>query len=109
MISFGYCSLQMSAVDAPFIEVLDIFETGGTDGMSKDSVNKIEKIEISMENNVDSSGEKMCCLVCLQVSLSIIFLELHDVCLQCVRLLTIPFFISSGLPNWGNGEVLASL
>ncbi|ONK72673.1 uncharacterized protein A4U43_C04F21890 [Asparagus officinalis] len=57
---------QMSAVDAPFIEVLDIFETGGTGGMSKDSVNKLEKIRISKENNVDDSGEKICCSVCLQ-------------------------------------------
>ncbi|ONK55889.1 uncharacterized protein A4U43_C10F2000 [Asparagus officinalis] len=58
---------QMSAVDAPFIEVLDIFETGGgTDGMSNDSVNKLGNIRISKENNVDASGEKICCSVCLQ-------------------------------------------
>ena len=73
----------MSAVDAPFIEVLDIFETGSTGGMSKDSVNKLEKIKISMENNVDSSGEKMSCSVCLQVNLSIIF-GLRNVCFQNV-------------------------
>ncbi|ONK67829.1 uncharacterized protein A4U43_C05F4220 [Asparagus officinalis] len=50
---------QMSAVDAPFIEVLDIFETGGTGGMSKDSVNKLEKSKISKQNNGDDFGEKI--------------------------------------------------
>ncbi|XP_020270661.1 NEP1-interacting protein 1-like [Asparagus officinalis] len=53
---------QMSAVDAPFIEVLDIFETGGTGGMSKDSVNKLEKSKISKQNNGDDFGEKICYL-----------------------------------------------
>jgi len=100
----------MSAMDAPFIEVLDIFETGGTGGMSKDSVSRLEKIKISMENNVDSAGEKMCCSVCLQVSLAIIF-QLLDVCLQCVPIAddSFHFLYSSGLSNWGNGEMLASL
>ncbi|ONK54984.1 uncharacterized protein A4U43_UnF8930 [Asparagus officinalis] len=53
---------KMSAVDAPFIEVLDIFETGGTGGMSKDSVNKLEKSKISKQNNGDDFGEKICYL-----------------------------------------------
>ncbi|XP_020269495.1 NEP1-interacting protein 1-like [Asparagus officinalis] len=53
---------QMSAVDAPFNEVLDIFETGGTGGMSKDSVNKLEKSKISKQNNGDDFGEKICYL-----------------------------------------------
>ncbi|ONK75901.1 uncharacterized protein A4U43_C03F21760 [Asparagus officinalis] len=53
---------SMSAVDAPFIEVLDIFETGGTGGMSKDSVNKLEKSKISKQNNGDDFGEKICYL-----------------------------------------------
>ncbi|ONK67083.1 uncharacterized protein A4U43_C06F15520 [Asparagus officinalis] len=53
---------QMSVFDAPFIEVLDIFETGGTGGMSKDSVNKLEKSKISKQNNGDDFGEKICYL-----------------------------------------------
>ncbi|KAJ0969846.1 hypothetical protein J5N97_022723 [Dioscorea zingiberensis] len=57
---------QMNAVDLPFIEVIDLFETGGTKGMSKDCVDKIPKISITAENNVDASGEKICCSVCLQ-------------------------------------------
>ncbi|ONK66400.1 uncharacterized protein A4U43_C06F7450 [Asparagus officinalis] len=59
---------QMSAVDAPFIEVLDIFETGGTGGMSKDSVNKLEKSKISKQNNGDDFGEKICYLFAFRLS-----------------------------------------
>ncbi|KAM0938689.1 putative transcription factor C2H2 family [Dioscorea sansibarensis] len=57
---------QMNAVDLPFVEAIDLFETGGTRGMSKDLVDKIPKISVTAENNVDDSGEKICCSVCLQ-------------------------------------------
>lgn len=57
----------MNAVDLPFAEAIDLFETGGTKGMSKDSVDKIPKVSVTAENNVDDSGEKICCSVCLQV------------------------------------------
>ncbi|XP_010943466.1 NEP1-interacting protein 1 [Elaeis guineensis] len=57
---------QMSAMDSPYIEVPDFFETGGSVGMSKDSVSKLPKIEITTDNNVDASGDRICCSVCLQ-------------------------------------------
>ncbi|RWR92376.1 zinc finger protein [Cinnamomum micranthum f. kanehirae] len=57
---------QMSAVETTFEEVVDIFETGGAKGLSGDSVDKLPKIEITRKNNVDTSGEKICCSVCLQ-------------------------------------------
>ncbi|KAK1273145.1 NEP1-interacting protein 1 [Acorus gramineus] len=57
---------QMSAVDSTFVEFLDIFETGGTKGLSKELVDEIPKITITAENNIDSSGERTCCSVCLQ-------------------------------------------
>ncbi|KAK1261834.1 NEP1-interacting protein 1 [Acorus gramineus] len=57
---------QMSAVDSTFGEFLDIFETGGTKGLSKESVEKIQKITITAKNNMDASGEEICCSVCLQ-------------------------------------------
>ncbi|XP_008785049.1 NEP1-interacting protein 1 [Phoenix dactylifera] len=57
---------QMSALDSPYIEVPDFFETGDPVGMSKDSVDKLPKIEITTDNNVDASGDRICCSVCLQ-------------------------------------------
>lgn len=57
----------MSAMDSPYIEVPDFFETGDPVGMSKDSVDKLPKIEITTDDNVDASGDRICCSVCLQV------------------------------------------
>ncbi|KAI3960653.1 hypothetical protein MKX01_003827 [Papaver californicum] len=57
---------QMSSTDTTFEEVLDIFETGGVKGLTGDSVTKIPKIEITGKNNVDASGDCICCSVCLQ-------------------------------------------
>lgn len=59
---------QMSAVEPRFEEVRNIFDTGGNRarGLPGDSVEKIPKITITNENNVDSSGEKVSCSVCLQ-------------------------------------------
>ncbi|XP_008811732.1 NEP1-interacting protein 1 [Phoenix dactylifera] len=57
---------QMSAVSSPFREALDIFETGGVKGMEKASVDRLPKIKITMEDNVDASGERIVCAVCLQ-------------------------------------------
>lgn len=63
--------IQMSAVEPRFEEVRNIFDTGGNgaQGLPGDSVEKIPKITITNENNVDSSGEKVSCSVCLQVNL----------------------------------------
>lgn len=49
------------------MEVPDFFETGGTRGVSKDSIDNIPKIRITMGNKVDETGENICCSVCLQV------------------------------------------
>lgn len=57
----------MNAVDSPFREALDIFETGGSNGMAKASIDKLPEIEITVANNVDSSGDRIRCSVCLQV------------------------------------------
>lgn len=60
----------MSAIaDTQFQEILDIFETGGTKGMMKDEVDEIPTMIFTQENNnTDTSGVRICCSVCLQVS-----------------------------------------
>lgn len=59
----------MSAVERTAEEVPDIFATDGTKGLSGDSVNMLPKMKITTTNNVDASGEKIGCSVCLQVGL----------------------------------------
>lgn len=58
---------QMGAVEASFDEIPNIFDTGGAKGLPGDSVEKIPKIIITSNNNVDASGERVSCSVCLQV------------------------------------------
>ncbi|KAG4175238.1 hypothetical protein ERO13_A11G171900v2, partial [Gossypium hirsutum] len=57
---------QMGASETPFEEVQNIFDTGGVKGLAGDLVEKIPKIIITKNNNVDASGEKVSCTVCLQ-------------------------------------------
>jgi hypothetical protein len=57
---------QMGAVETSFEDIQNIFDTGGSKGLPCDSVNKIPKIRITKENNLDNSGERVCCSVCLQ-------------------------------------------
>ncbi|XP_020574189.1 NEP1-interacting protein 1-like isoform X2 [Phalaenopsis equestris] len=57
---------QMSALESVYAEAPDIFETGGTRGMSKDSVESLPKLKMSSDNIMDCSGERICCSVCLQ-------------------------------------------
>lgn len=57
---------QMGAVETAFDEETNIFDTGGAKGLPGDSVEKIPKVVISNENDVDASGERVCCSVCLQ-------------------------------------------
>jgi hypothetical protein len=58
----------MDAVDLPFREVIDIFETGGnSSGMAKNSIDKLPVIKFNHLNLVDASGERISCSVCLQV------------------------------------------
>lgn len=48
-------------------EDLDIFSTGGTKGLSGESVQRLPKITITTKNIEDDSGEMISCSVCLQV------------------------------------------
>ncbi|KAJ8771065.1 hypothetical protein K2173_023390 [Erythroxylum novogranatense] len=57
---------QMGAVETRFEEVPNIFDIGGAKGLPGDSVEKIPKITITTKNNVDTSGDKVSCSVCLQ-------------------------------------------
>uniref|UniRef100_A0A7C9DRX6 RING-type domain-containing protein n=1 Tax=Opuntia streptacantha TaxID=393608 RepID=A0A7C9DRX6_OPUST len=57
---------QMGAAEMGFDEVTNIFDTGGAKGLSGDLVEKIPKIKITNKNNVDASGERVSCSVCLQ-------------------------------------------
>ncbi|KAA8547552.1 hypothetical protein F0562_003981 [Nyssa sinensis] len=57
---------QMGAVETSFEEIQNIFDTGGVKGLPGDSVEKIPKIKITCNNNVDASGERSSCSVCLQ-------------------------------------------
>ncbi|KAL3527255.1 hypothetical protein ACH5RR_011911 [Cinchona calisaya] len=57
---------QMGAVETTFEEIPNIFDTGGAKGLPGDSVEKIPKILISNDNNVDDSGDRVSCSVCLQ-------------------------------------------
>lgn len=57
----------MGAVETSFDEIPNIFDTGGSKGLSGDFVEKIPKVKITSKNNVDGSGERVLCSVCLQV------------------------------------------
>ncbi|KAL2551227.1 NEP1-interacting protein 1 [Forsythia ovata] len=58
---------QMGAVEtSTFEEIPNIFDTGGAKGLAGDTVEKIPKIAISKDENVDASGERVSCSVCLQ-------------------------------------------
>lgn len=45
----------------------DIFSTGGTKGLSGESVQRLPKTTITTKNIEDDYGEKISCSVCLQV------------------------------------------
>ncbi|CAH1437166.1 unnamed protein product [Lactuca virosa] len=57
---------QMGAIETRFDEVQNIFDIGGCKGLPEYSVKKIPKITVTSDNNVDDSGEKVLCSVCLQ-------------------------------------------
>ncbi|KAM3306331.1 NEP1-interacting protein-like 1 [Capsicum chacoense] len=57
---------QMGAVETAYEEVPNIFDTGGAKGLPGDFVEKIAKVVISNDNNVDDTGERVSCSVCLQ-------------------------------------------
>ncbi|KAH0688748.1 hypothetical protein KY285_015900 [Solanum tuberosum] len=58
---------QMGAVETAYEEVPNIFDTGGAKGLSGHFVEKIAKVIISSDNNVDDTGERVSCSVCLQM------------------------------------------
>ncbi|KAF3640454.1 NEP1-interacting protein 1 [Capsicum annuum] len=57
---------QMGAVETAYEEVPNIFDTGGAKGLPGHFVEKIAKVVISNDNNVDDTGERVSCSVCLQ-------------------------------------------
>ncbi|KAJ9540798.1 hypothetical protein OSB04_027304 [Centaurea solstitialis] len=57
---------QMGAVETGFDEVNNIFDIGGSKGLPEYSVEKIPKITVTSDNNMDDSGERVACSVCLQ-------------------------------------------
>ncbi|KAK1410496.1 hypothetical protein QVD17_37033 [Tagetes erecta] len=57
---------QMGAVETSFEEVHNIFDIGGSKGLPEYSVEKIPKITVTRDNNLDDSGERVSCSVCLQ-------------------------------------------
>ncbi|CAM8953762.1 unnamed protein product [Rhodiola kirilowii] len=57
---------QMGTSEVSFEDVPNLFDTSSRKGMAGDSVEKLPKITINSDNNVDESGENACCSVCLQ-------------------------------------------
>ncbi|XP_057962753.1 NEP1-interacting protein 2-like [Malania oleifera] len=57
---------QMGAAETSFDEIPNIFDTAEAKGLPGSSVEKIPKMKITGSNNVDASGERVCCSVCLQ-------------------------------------------
>ncbi|KAL6530921.1 NEP1-interacting protein 2 [Orobanche hederae] len=57
---------QMGAVEAPFEEVPNIFDTGGAKGLLVDTVERIPKFTITRDGSFDTSS----CSVCLQSGFS---------------------------------------
>lgn len=64
----------MGAVEAPFEEVPNIFDTGGAKGLLVDMVEKIPKFTITGNESLDTSGDGVSCSVCLQVLVCFLFL-----------------------------------
>ncbi|KAJ9561746.1 hypothetical protein OSB04_006906 [Centaurea solstitialis] len=58
---------QMGTAETSFDEINSIFDVGGCKGLPEYSVKKIPKITITSGNDVDGSGERVSCSVCLQV------------------------------------------
>nr|XP_043617619.1 NEP1-interacting protein-like 1 [Erigeron canadensis] len=57
---------QMGAIETSFDDLHSIFDIGGSKGLPEYSVEKIPKIKITNRNDVDDSGERVSCSVCLQ-------------------------------------------
>lgn len=57
----------MNAVEPQFEEFQNIFDIGGAKGLPVNLLDNIPKVTITSSNNLDASGEKVSCSVCLQV------------------------------------------
>ncbi|RCV43988.1 hypothetical protein SETIT_9G337900v2 [Setaria italica] len=57
---------QISAISSPFAETSDLFETGGSRGITADALRRLPAMEIAEDSAVDTAGEALCCSVCLQ-------------------------------------------
>ncbi|TKV95144.1 hypothetical protein SEVIR_9G341800v4 [Setaria viridis] len=57
---------QISAISSPFAETSDLFETGGSRGITADALRRLPAMEIAEDSAVDAAGEALCCSVCLQ-------------------------------------------
>ncbi|KAK4790990.1 hypothetical protein SAY86_031403 [Trapa natans] len=57
---------QMNAVEPQFEEFQNIFDVDGAKGLPVNLLDKIPKVTITSGNNVDASGDKVSCSVCLQ-------------------------------------------
>lgn len=80
----------MGAVETAYEEVPNIFDTGGAKGLPGHFVEKIAKAVISNDNNVDDTGERVSCSVCLQVNyvlttfICYFFLSVCIILIDCV-------------------------
>ncbi|XP_012697995.1 NEP1-interacting protein 2 isoform X2 [Setaria italica] len=57
---------MISAISSPFAETSDLFETGGSRGITADALRRLPAMEIAEDSAVDTAGEALCCSVCLQ-------------------------------------------
>ncbi|KQJ97655.1 NEP1-interacting protein-like 1 [Brachypodium distachyon] len=59
---------QISAINAPFAEQSDLFETGSgaRGGLPASALRRLPEIRIDEDTAVDAGGEALCCSVCLQ-------------------------------------------
>ncbi|KAG6507016.1 hypothetical protein ZIOFF_032351 [Zingiber officinale] len=81
---------QMNALGLPFMETLDLYDAGANaKGLSVDEVEKLPKSKVTARDELDASGEKTSCSVCLQeLQLGEMVRRLPDCChvfhLSCI-------------------------
>ncbi|KAL4352021.1 hypothetical protein GQ457_06G036120 [Hibiscus cannabinus] len=66
MLSAVQSQMGAAELEMTFGEVHNIFDTGSAKGLARHVVERIPKMIITNSNNVDASGEKVSCSVCLQ-------------------------------------------
>ncbi|XP_059281015.1 NEP1-interacting protein-like 1 isoform X1 [Lycium ferocissimum] len=101
---------QMGAVELAYDEIPNIFDTGGAKGMHGDSVEKIPKIVITKVNNLDDSGERVSCSVCLQVNYIYTFCLLFLLLILHYLLILNPFrYLDAYIQDFQLGETVRCL